>query len=68
MKKVFFWPYQVYVWLVLYPLAAVLTLVFSTLAVLLGTFVGHRAGSRVAGTRWARWLGYITPHGVTPPV
>jgi 1-acyl-sn-glycerol-3-phosphate acyltransferase len=65
MRKYLFWPYQLYTWLVLSPLAGVFTLVFSTLAVLLGTFVSHRTGSRVAGARWARWIGYITPIFVT---
>lgn len=61
MRKLLFWPYQLYFWLVLIPLVVLLTLVFSTLAVLLGVFVSHRAGSRVAGSRWARWIGYATP-------
>jgi 1-acyl-sn-glycerol-3-phosphate acyltransferase len=65
MRNLLFWPYQLYAWLVLYPLAGILTLVFSTLAVLLGTFVSHRAGSREAGARWARWIGRLTPVFVT---
>ena len=34
MKKVFFWPYQLYAWLIVWPLAVILTLLFSALAVI----------------------------------
>ena len=61
MRKLLFWPYQVYAWLIFMPLVVVLTLLFSTLAVLLGTFVNHRVASRYGGSWYARTIGLITP-------
>ena len=61
MKKILFWPYQVYVWLVFLPVVAVWTLVCGSLAVITSILISPRFGSRQVGARYARWIGYLTP-------
>jgi 1-acyl-sn-glycerol-3-phosphate acyltransferase len=65
MKKILFWPYQVYTWLVLIPLAALLSLVFGGLAALFSVLVNPHFASRVFGVTWARCLAWLTPMLVT---
>jgi 1-acyl-sn-glycerol-3-phosphate acyltransferase len=65
MKKFLFWPYQLYVWLVFFPLAAIITLVFGGLTAIFATLVNPHFASRVFGVTWARWLAHLTPMGVT---
>ncbi|MEJ8568252.1 lysophospholipid acyltransferase family protein [Elongatibacter sediminis] len=65
MKKLLYWPYQVYVWLVYLPLVAVLTLVFSTLTVITAVLVNDRVASRVFAVTWARLVAWLTPISVT---
>ncbi len=65
MKKVFFWPYQLYVWLIFMPLGGILTLLFSTLAVIFSTLVSPRFASRVVASAWGRLLAWLTPISVT---
>jgi 1-acyl-sn-glycerol-3-phosphate acyltransferase len=61
MRKIFFWPYQVYVWLILLPLAIFLTLLFSMLTVLFATLVNPDFASRVFAATWARVTAWVTP-------
>ena len=61
MKKILFWPYQVYVWLVFFPLAGILTALFSTLTVIFAALVNPHFASRVFAVTWARWLAWLTP-------
>ena len=61
MKHIFFWPYQLYAWLILWPLAAILTLLFSTLAVIFSVLVSPRFASRVVASTWGRLLAWLTP-------
>jgi len=61
MKSVLFWPYQIYVWLILLPLVALLTVVFSTLTILFAWLVNPHFASRVFATTWARVLSFLTP-------
>jgi 1-acyl-sn-glycerol-3-phosphate acyltransferase len=61
MKKVFFWPYQLYAWLILWPLAAILTLLFSALAVIFSLLVSPRFASRVVASTWGRILAWLVP-------
>ena len=61
MRKILFWPYQIYVWLIFFPLVAVLTFVFSSLTVISSYLVNPHFASRVFGATWARWLGWLTP-------
>jgi 1-acyl-sn-glycerol-3-phosphate acyltransferase len=61
MKKVLFWLYQIYAWLVLFPMVILATLVFSTLAVIFATLVNPDWASRVFAVTWAKMLGWLTP-------
>lgn len=61
MKKILFWPYQLYVWLIFAPLVVVLTLLFSSLTVLFSVLVNANFASRVFGATWARLCGWLTP-------
>jgi 1-acyl-sn-glycerol-3-phosphate acyltransferase len=60
-KKVFFWPYQLYAWLVLFPLSGFFTLLFSTLAVIFSILVSPRFASRVVASTWGRLLAWLIP-------
>ena len=64
MKKILFWPYLVYGWLILMPLAAILTLVFASLTVISSILVNPHFASRVFGVGWARSLAILTPISV----
>ncbi|MBT8041111.1 MAG: 1-acyl-sn-glycerol-3-phosphate acyltransferase [Xanthomonadales bacterium] len=61
MKKILYWPYQLYVWLVLIPLAALISLVCSTGAIVSAYLVSPHFASRVFGTTWARLIAWSTP-------
>jgi len=61
MKKILFWPYQLYVWLIFIPLLVVLTLLFGSLTAIFATLVNPHFASRVFGVTWARWLAHLTP-------
>ena len=61
MKKIFFWPYQVYVWLIFAPLVVVLTLFFSFATVIGASVVNPNWASRVFAVTWARCLSFLTP-------
>jgi len=61
MKKVLFWPYQIYVWLFFFPIVILSTLVFSTLTVIFATLVNPDWASRVFAVTWAKLLGWLTP-------
>jgi 1-acyl-sn-glycerol-3-phosphate acyltransferase len=65
MKKIFFWPYQLYVWLILIPVGVILTLLFSTSAVIFSILISPRFASRVVASTWGRTLAWLTPVGVT---
>ena len=61
MKKLLFWPYQVYVWLIFLPLAICLTLLFSILTVIFSALVNPDFASRVFAVTWARVVAWLTP-------
>ena len=61
MKRILFWPYQIYAWLIFLPVAAVLTLVFSTLTVIFAWLVSPHFASRVFAVTWARIVSFLTP-------
>lgn len=65
LKRILFWPYQVYVWLILIPLAMVVTFVAGWLTVLFAWLVGPRFASKHFARRWARILAWLTPMLVT---
>ncbi len=61
MKKILFWPYQLYMWLIFVPLVIVLTLLFSMLTVIFATLVNPEWASRVFAVTWAKSMAYLTP-------
>jgi 1-acyl-sn-glycerol-3-phosphate acyltransferase len=63
-KKILIWPYQLYVWLVFFPLVGILTAVFSTCTVISAILVNPHFASRVFGATWAKCLGWLTPISV----
>jgi 1-acyl-sn-glycerol-3-phosphate acyltransferase len=65
MKTAFFWPYQIYVWLVYFPLVIILTLLFSSLTIIFAALVNPEWASRVFAATWAKVLAYLTPVRVT---
>jgi len=65
MKKILFWPYQLYEWLILMPLVGILTLLFGTLTAISASLVNPHFASRVFGATWARLIGWLTPITVT---
>ena len=65
MRKILFWPYHLYVWLIFFPLVLILTLLFSSLTVIFSILVNSNFASRVFGATWARWLAWLTPISVT---
>ena len=65
MKKFLFWPYQLYAWLILFPLAGIITLMAGWSAVLVAMLVNPRFASRHIAMNWARILAFLTPMRVT---
>jgi 1-acyl-sn-glycerol-3-phosphate acyltransferase len=61
MKKILFWPYQLYMWLIFVPLVIVLTLLFSMLTVIFAALVNPEWASRVFAVTWAKSMAYLTP-------
>jgi 1-acyl-sn-glycerol-3-phosphate acyltransferase len=61
MKKILFWPYQVYMWLIFLPVVIVLTLLFSLLTVIFATLVNPGFASRTFAVNWARLVAWLTP-------
>jgi 1-acyl-sn-glycerol-3-phosphate acyltransferase len=61
MKRILFWPYQLYVWLIFVPLVVLLTLLFSMLTVIFASLVNPEWASRVFAVTWAKSLTYLTP-------
>ena len=65
MKKTALWLYQLYAWLIFFPLVILLTFLFSTLTVIFATLVSPHWASRVFAVNWARTLAWLTPVRVT---
>ncbi len=65
MKKILFWPYQLYVWLIFLPLVVLLTLIFSTLTIIFAALVNPHFASRVFAANWAKLCASLTPIRVT---
>lgn len=61
MKSVLVYLYQIYAWLVLMPVALVLTLISGWLAVLASAIWSPEAASRHVATRWGRIICWLTP-------
>ena len=61
MKRILFWPYQLYVWLIFVPLVVVLTLLFSMLTVIFASLINPNWASKVFAVTWAKSMAYLTP-------
>lgn len=61
MKAAAFWLYQVYAWLVFFPLVIILTLLFSALTISFATLVNPEWASRVFAATWGKTLALLTP-------
>ncbi len=60
-KKILFWPYQLWVWLILFPFIAIWSLSCGFLAVLVAVTVSQSFSSRYVARPWARVCAWITP-------
>jgi 1-acyl-sn-glycerol-3-phosphate acyltransferase len=65
MKAAVFWLYQIYAWLILFPLVAILTLLFSALTIIFASLVNPEWASRVFAATWGKVLALLTPVSVT---
>jgi 1-acyl-sn-glycerol-3-phosphate acyltransferase len=65
MKAVAFWLYQIYAWLIFFPLVAILTLLFSALTIIFAGLVNPEWASRVFAATWGKVLALLTPVFVT---
>jgi len=61
MKRVTFWLYQIYAWLVLIPLGLLLTLITGWVTVLVSMIWSPRIASRHVAANWARLICWLTP-------
>lgn len=64
-RKLFFWPYQLYAWLLFIPFALLWSFFCGWMAVLAAVVVNPRFSSRYVGGPWARVIGRLTPMPVT---
>ena len=65
MKRIVFWLYQIYAWLVLIPLGLLLTLITGWLTVLVAMITSPRIASRYIAASWGRLIAWMTPVWVT---
>ena len=65
MKRIAFWLYQVYTWLVFYPLGLAITFLAGWTTMLVATIWSPRIASRYIAANWARVICWMTPVRVT---
>lgn len=65
MKRIAIWLYQVYIWLIFYPVAFLITLVAGWTTVLVAMIWNPRVASRYIAVNWARIITWMTPVKVT---
>jgi len=65
MKRIAFWLYQVYTFLVFYPIGLVLTFTAGWVTVLVATIWSPEIASRYIASNWGRLLCWLTPVWVT---
>jgi 1-acyl-sn-glycerol-3-phosphate acyltransferase len=65
MKRLAFWLYQVYLWLIFYPVGLLLTLIAGWTTMLVATISTPRIASRYVASNWARLICWLTPVWVT---
>lgn len=65
MKRIAFWLYQVYAWLVFIPMGLLLTLLAGWGTVLVASIVNPRIASRYVASNWAKLICWLTPVWIT---
>lgn len=65
MKRIAFWIYQLYVWLVFAPIGLLLTFVTGWVTVLVSMLTSPRIASRYVAANWGRLICWMTPVWVT---
>ena len=65
MKRIAIWIYQVYIWLVFYPVGLAITLLTGWTTFLVATIWSPRIASRYVASNWARVICWMTPVRVT---
>jgi 1-acyl-sn-glycerol-3-phosphate acyltransferase len=65
MKRIAYWLYQVYAWLVLIPLGLLLTLLTGWVTVLVAMIWSPKVASRYIAANWGRLICWMTPVWVT---
>ena len=60
-----FWIYQIYAWLIAFPLIILSTIFFVSLGVIVVILFDDRVANRTTGVWWARFNSFITPMRVT---
>lgn len=65
MKRIVVWLYQIYVWLFLYPVGFLITLIFGWTTVIVAMIWSPRIASRYIASTWAKILCWLTPVKVT---
>jgi len=65
MKRIAIWLYQVYVWLIFYPVSFLITLVAGWTTVFVAMIWSPRVASRYIAVNWARIICWLTPVKVT---
>ena len=65
MKRIAFWLYQPYAWLIYIPLGLLITLVAGWLTVLVASIWDSRVASRYIAANWAKIIGWMAPMPVT---
>ena len=65
MKRIAFWLYQVYAWLVFIPLGLLLTFITGWVTVLVAMIWSPRIASRYIAANWGRLICWMTPVWVT---
>ncbi len=65
MKRVAFYLYQVYAWLIFIPLGLLLTLISGWLTVLVAMLWNPRVASRYVAANWGKLIGLMTPMWVS---
>jgi 1-acyl-sn-glycerol-3-phosphate acyltransferase len=65
MKRIAYWLYQIYAWLVLIPIGLLLTLLTGWVTVLVAMIWSPKVASRYIAANWARLICWMTPVWVT---
>lgn len=65
MKRIAIWLYQIYVWLIFYPVGLLVTMTFGWTTVIVSMIWTPRIASRYIAATWARVISWMTPVRVT---